>query len=100
MNRISDLLKDESYVRAGGELAQLDTQLKALLIKRTLLALQWGKLTAVESEAELANEAVASEKESAKASGNSSGNSAVQLPKHANVSLKVIVSETKTEKLH
>ena len=96
---IDDLLKDESYVRAGGELAQLDTQLKALLIKRTLLALQWGKLTAVESEAELANEAVASEKESAKANGKGSGNSAVQLPKHANVSLKVIASETKTEKL-
>ncbi|QDO84267.1 hypothetical protein FM037_14785 [Shewanella psychropiezotolerans] len=97
---IDDLLKDEAYVRASGELSQLDTQLKALLIKRTLLALQWGKLTAVESEAKLANEAVASGKESAKASGKSSGNNATLLPKDANVSLKVIASETKAEKQH
>ncbi|AQS36229.1 hypothetical protein Sps_01040 [Shewanella psychrophila] len=85
---IDDLLKDEAYDRASGELTQLDIQLKALLIKRTLLALQWGKLTAAESEAELAMGAEPSGKRTALSS------------KEANVSLEVIASEAKAEKTH
>ncbi|MEI6859667.1 MAG: type VI secretion system ImpA family N-terminal domain-containing protein [Shewanella sp.] len=65
---IDGLLEDQAYARADAELMQLDTLLKALLIKRTLLALQLEKLTAVEPETEIVNGIVTSNKESAKVS--------------------------------
>ncbi|WP_394393087.1 hypothetical protein [Shewanella woodyi] len=49
---IGDLLEDKEYARAEVELNQLNSQLKALLIKRTLFAQQLHNQTLIEPDTE------------------------------------------------